>query len=203
MPQQIWVPRHAVASRQSKADQIAACSLQDIKAAATKRPEEEGAWCKALIINGSATGVPVATNECSQDSKRPKIIAGEGWGPVRVGAPSKVVDAFLGKGQRENSYNDAYFKQYAPKGVQVSFDSSTDTVHAIFFYNGQRGDEQMGLFCGQTAKGIGWQSSVEDVKNAYGKPIADYSGMDWGGKWQRLGFTGIDFRFERIGIPGN
>lgn len=179
------------------------CSLQDIKVAAAKRPKEEGTWCKALTLSGSATGVPVVTTECSQDSTKPKIIAGEGWGPVRLGAPSKAVDAFLGKGLRKSGNKDVYFKQYVPKGVEVSFDNSTDTVHAIFFYNGQRNDEQIGLFCGQTANGIGWQSSVEDVKHAYGKPTAEFSGTDS----VRLVFVGIDFRFEsgkmvRIGIPG-
>lgn len=183
------------------------CNLLDIQAAATKRPEDEGTWCKALIRSASETGGPAVTTLYSQDSTQPKVVAGEGWGSVRLGASSTVVDAFLGKGQRGNGYRDVYFKQYAPKGVEVSFENSTDTVHAIFFYNGQRNDEQIGVFCGQTAKGIGWQSTVEDVKNAYGKPTAEFSGSDWGGKWQRLVFAGIDFRFEngkmvRIGIPG-
>ena len=101
-----------------------------------------------------------------------------------------------------------YFKDYAPKGVQVSFENASNEVHAIYFYNGQRGSEEVGKFCGRTDKGISWQSSVDEVRKAYGQPTADYSGSDKGGTWERLVFAGIDFRFEngklvRISIPGN
>ncbi len=180
------------------------CNLRRLKAAAAKRSKEESAWCDALTASGGKTGISAATSAgCQQDSTRPEIVAGEGWRPVRIGATSKAVDAFLGEGQRGNRYSDVYFKEYASKGIEVSYDNSTDTVHAIFFYNGQHDREQIGLFCGQTAKGIGWRSSVEDVKHAYGKPVAEFSGIDW----VRLVFIGIDFRFEngkmvRIGIPG-
>lgn len=34
--------------------------------------------------------------DCQEDIAQPKIVAGEGWGPVRIGAASKTVDAFLG-----------------------------------------------------------------------------------------------------------
>src|ERR1017187_2296408 len=103
---------------------------------------------------------PAVIAPCSQESTRPGVVAGEGWGPVRLGAPLKAVDAFLGKGQRGYEYKDGYFKQYEPKGIEVSFDKSTNTVDAIFFYNGQQNDEQIGSFCGQTENGIGDRKSV-------------------------------------------
>lgn len=78
-------------------------------------------------------------------------------------------------------------------------------VHGIYFYNGQRDSPEFRVFCGQVDKGINWQSSIEEVKKAYGEPIAEFSGS---GTSKRLVFDGIDFRFEngklvRIGVPGN
>jgi hypothetical protein len=178
------------------------CRIQDIKATAAKRSKDDNAWCEALTAPRE-TGTAIRTAHCAPDSAQPKIIPGEGWGPVRIGASSKAVDALLGKMQAGNGYKDGYFKEYAPKGIQVNFNAKTNTVQAIFFYNGQRGDEQIGFFCGETLNGVGWQSSVEDVKHAFGNPKAEYSGADS----VRLEFDGIDFRFEdgkmvRIGIPG-
>jgi hypothetical protein len=88
------------------------------------------------------------------------------------------------------------------------FESASNTACAIFFYNGQRSSEDIGRFCGVTDRGISWQSSADEVKRVYGPPTSEFSGNDSGGTWQRLVFTGIDFRFEngrlvRIGIPGH
>jgi len=78
----------------------------------------------------------------------------------------------------------------------------------MYFYNRERESPEFGVFCGQVEKGITWQSSVDDVKRAYGQPTAEFSGTDVGGTWIRLAFAGVDFRFEngkmvRIGVPGN
>lgn len=175
------------------------CSLQDIKSEVAKRPHED--WCGAI----RAKVAPEKT-KCHEDAAQPKIVAGEGWGRIRLGAPLKAVDDFLGEGQVGHRYSGGYFKDYLATGVQVSFENA-NVVHAIFFYNRQQGDEEFRVFCGQTDKGINWQSSAEEVKKAYGQPTADYS-SDPGGSWERLVFAGIDFRFEnrklvRIGIPGN
>jgi hypothetical protein len=80
-------------------------------------------------------------------------------------------------------------------------------VHAIFFYNGQRTGPLVGIFCGKAEKDIDWHSSASDVINAYGQPAQEFGSPDGGYEWQRLVFTGIDFRFEyaqmvRIGVPG-
>jgi hypothetical protein len=183
------------------------CRLQDVEAEITKRSHtsDEDNWCKELLEDKSSAK-PVQAS-CREDAVRPTIVIGEGWGPVRLGADSKAVDAFLGGGQPGNRYRDVHFKDYPGMGVQVSFENKSDRVHAIFFYNGQRDSEEMGIFCGHINNGINWQSSVEEVKKTYGKPTAEFAGSDAGGTWQRLVFTGADFRFEngkmvRIGIPG-
>lgn len=115
----------------------------------------------------------------------------------------KAVKAALGEGHPSHKYSDVYFVEYRPQGIEISFNSSDDTVHAIYFYNRQQGSEQFGVFCGQTDKGVNWKSTVDDVKSLYGHPSADFMQGNAG----RLEFTGIDFRFEngnlvRIGVPG-
>jgi len=184
--------------------------LQDIETEVTKRshPKNEDDWCKELLEGKRETSVEPAQADCREDEAQPTIVAGEGWGPVRMGAASKTVDPFLGDGQPGSRYSDVYFKDYPRKGVQVSFENTSNTVHAIYFYNGQRDGRRIGVFCGHTNSGINWQSSVDEVKKTYGHPTAEFSGADSGGTWQRLVFAGIDFRFEngmmvRIGIPGH
>jgi hypothetical protein len=186
------------------------CRLQDIKTEVTKRsqPNDEGNWCKELLEGSSETSVQSAQADCREDKSQPTIVAGEGWGPVRIGAASKAVVAFLGDGQPGSRYSSGYFKEYPRKGVQVSFENTSNTVHAIYFYNGQRDSRRFEVFCGHTNNGINWQSSVDEVEKAYGRPTAEFSGANTGDTWQRLVFDGIDFRFEngklvRIGIPGN
>lgn len=146
--------------------------------------------------------------DCQVGEGQPKIVAGKGWGPVRIGAPSKTVDAFLGEGRPSRKYAHVYFKDYETKGIQVSFENDSGTVHDIYFYHRQGDSPEFAIFCGLVDKGISWQSSVEDVKRAYGQPTAEFSGSYLGVIWKRLVFEGIDFRFEnekmvRIGIPGN
>jgi hypothetical protein len=182
------------------------CTLQDIKATAAKRanPKGEDDWCKALVNQGKEL---TSQADCHEDEVQLKIVAGEGWGPARIGAASKTVDAFLGEGQSEKKYSKVFYRDYPLKGIQVAFENNSGTVHNIYFYNGQRDMPEFGVFCGQVDRGISWQSSVDDVKRAYGQPTAEFSGTYLGGTWKRLVFAGIDFRFEngkmvRIGIPG-
>lgn len=135
------------------------------------------------------------------------VTVGQGWGSIQIGATRKTIEGVLGKGQEASRLSDVYFVNYPPKGIQISFRTDDDTVHAIFFYNGERTGPEVGVFCGQTEKNIGWQASANDVINAYGQPVQEFSSADGGYVWQRLVFTGIDFRFEygkmvRIGIPG-
>ena len=177
------------------------CRLQDIKARAANR-QDENDWCEELSNKSKAQA------DCKQDEKQSRIIAEEGWGPVRVGASHEAVEAFLGKGKSGGRYSDVYFENYGAKGLEVSFNNVSNTVHAIYFYDGQRDKPEFAAFCGEVDKEITWQSSIGDVKKAFGTPIQEFSGTDIGGTWTRLAFDGIDFRFEngkmvRIGVPGN
>jgi hypothetical protein len=179
------------------------CDLQDIEAAAAKRAPDD--WCKDLL-NGEKTAKRTQA-DCDKDGSQVEIIADEGWGPIRVGSPQKGVEGFLGKGKSGRRYSDVYFENYEAKGLQVSFNNASNTVHAIYFYNGQRDSPEFATFCGQVEKSINWQSSIDDVEKAFGKPAKEFSGTDLGGTWTRLVFDGIDFRFEngkmvRIGVPG-
>lgn len=184
--------------------------MQDIEAEVAKGspPKAEDNWCTDLLGTNGDPSVEPAHVECREDAAQPTIVPDEGWGQLRIGTAATAIDALLGDGQTGHTYKGVYFKDYPPKGIQVSFESPSNTVHAIYFYNGQRGDEQFAVFCGHTSNGINWKSSVDEVKSKYGHPTADYSGTDSRGAWQRLAFDGIDFRFEngrmvRIGVPGN
>lgn len=162
---------------------------------------------KLSVARPTQSAITTTQADCHEDAAQPKIIAGVGWGPVHVGAASKEVDSFLGEGKLGSRYSDSFFKVYVQKGVQVLFESPGSTVRAVFFYNGQRSDEEFSTFCGDTDKNINWRSPIEDVKKAYGQPTAEFSGIDSGGSWNRIVFAGIDFRFEngrmvRIGVPG-
>lgn len=179
------------------------CILQNFKSRAAKRPDDDSEWCTALL-NGKMDAQKLST--CTLSESQPRISAGEGWGSVRLGIDVSIVEASLGIGQAGEKYRDSYFKDFPPKGIQVLFEKA-GKVRAIFFYNGQRDAENFGVFCGQTDKGINWQSSPAEVKKLYGTPVDDFSGKDSGGTWERLVFSGIDFRFEndkmvRIGVPG-
>ena len=145
-----------------------------------------------------------AASKPSENNSDAPIVAGKGWGKVCLGVDLNTVESVLGKGEGRSTYSDVYFKDYLAKGIQISYNNSDNTIHAIFFYNGQRRYESFVTPGVKTDKGINWKSSPEDVIKAYGKPKEDHQGEDW----RRIVFEGIDFRFEngvmvRIGIPGN
>jgi hypothetical protein len=89
-----------------------------------------------------------------------------------------------------------YFKDYETRGIQVSFENDSGTVHNIYFYHWQGDSPEFAVFCGLVDKGISWQSSVEEVKRAYGQPTAEFKGTCLRVISKRLVFEGIDFRFE-------
>jgi hypothetical protein len=177
------------------------CKLQDIKAAATKQPESGGNWCEDLL----AHNLPQSESyKCNVSESETKIAEGQGWGSVQVGASFGSIQAALGKATPSEEFSDVHFVEYRSRGIEISLNRADDKAHAIYFYNHQGGSGQFGVFCGQTTKGINWNSTMDDVRNAYGHPSADFIQGESG----RLQFPGIDFRFEngklvRIGIPGN
>ena len=126
----------------------------------------------------------------------PTIVAGSGWGAIRIGATKSQVVTALGTGQAPAKYRNTYCVDYSDKGVQVAYSTKDNTVTAVFFYNKQKGSTHFSTFQGSTSVGINWNSSVQEVIQKYGKPIRNYHGNDEGGPWQRRLFKGIDFRFE-------
>ena len=176
------------------------CKLKDIKTSASGERKGHGDWCEEILAQNFPLG---ESYKCSDDDARTQVEEGMGWGPVRVGASFQSVERVLGKGTPSEAFADVRFVEYRPRGIEVSFERTSNKVHAIYFYNQQRGSGQFGIFCGQAAKGINWNSTIEDVRNAYGHPSADFIQGNSG----RLQFSGIDFRFEsgkivRIGVPG-
>lgn len=156
------------------------------------------------------TFISATSGQNSGQQSEPSIVAGRGWGEVRVGAKRERVEAVLGEGvgreadPADPSLRRVYFREYPGKGVQVSYSHEGDKVEAIFFYNKQRGYEDLATAEVRTDRGIGWRASPDEVRRAYGKPKKDYRGRGW----RRMIFEGIDFRWEngvlvRIGIPGD
>lgn len=177
------------------------CKLQDIKAAATKQLQSRGNWCEDLLGHNLPES---ESHKCNAAESETRIAEGSGWGPVQIGASFRSIQAALGKATPSEEFSDVRFVEYRSRGIEISLNRADDKVHAIYFYNHQQGSGQFGVFCGQTTKGINWNSTVEEVRNAYGHPSADFIQGESG----RLQFPGIDFRFEngklvRIGIPGN
>lgn len=115
--------------------------------------------------------------------------------PVKAGGRVGL-GLLLAEGRTSRKYAHVCFKDYGLKGIQVSFENDSSRVHNMYFYNQQRDSPEFGVFCGEVDKGINWQSSVEDVKRAYGQPTAEFSGTYLGVISKRLMFEGIDFRFE-------
>jgi hypothetical protein len=139
-------------------------------------------------------------------NQSPDIVAGQGWGAVRLDASKRTIEKALGKFPEIDPVGDVYFVEYADQGIQLSFATKTNKVVAIFFYNKQLRKDHFSTFAGKTSKGIDWNSTEAEVIEAYGKPKEDYSG-GYSVMWRRMVYDGIDFRFEnnimvRIGIPG-
>src|SRR5262245_15276079 len=68
----------------------------------------------------------------------PDIIAGQGWGDVRLGASKKAIEKALGQFPETDPVCDAYFVNYSEEVIQLSFATKTNKVNAIFFYSKQR-----------------------------------------------------------------
>src|SRR5260370_35970406 len=173
-----------------------------------RRQQKAAVIGRRVDCQTARTSVAPSQSDCQTGEGQPKCVADEGWGPVRIGATLKTVDIFLAEGRPGKKYSNVYFKDYAVKGIQVSFENDSDTVHEMYFFNRQQDSPEFAIFCGQVDNSLNWQSSVEDVKRAYRQPTAEFSGSYSGVTWRRLVFAGIDFRFEnekmvRIAIPGN
>lgn len=127
------------------------------------------------------------------------IITNKGWKEVVIGADRKVIEKVLGEGEYDGrKYEDVYFVEYPLKGVQISYTNKNDEAYAIFFHkNKQTYYSDFITAPIQTDKGITWNSSPEDVINAYGKPPRDFGDDTGNNAWRRLEYDKIDFLFQR------
>jgi hypothetical protein len=144
--------------------------------------------------------IPLTTPFTSKTSEKvePVLITENGWGKVVVGAKRKVIEAVLGKGGHDgHKYEDVYFVEYPQKGVQISYINKRDEAHAIFFYNKQTYYSDFVTAPVKTDKGITWDSSPEDIIEAYGKPPRDFRDETGNNAWRRLEYDKIDFLFQQ------
>ena len=188
------------------------------KSSNVKKEEWEG-----IFEKGNKTMLGMITNFVSEndltDEKHKEllseypIIAGKGWGEIKIGTTKNEVEEFLlSKGNVKAKYDDVYFVDYKNYGVQINY-FLDDTVNVIFLYNNMLGYEYLDEMPLKTNKKINWNSTLAQIKEAYGEPIKYYSGKEiWlpdqtktEGSYERLEYNGINFRFEnnklvRIGI---
>lgn len=134
----------------------------------------------------------------ANEKSLPILMTENGWGKVVVGAKRKVIESVLGKGEHDGrKYDDVYFVEYPQKGVQISYTNKTNKAYAIFIY--YKNSTYYGDFVTpsvKTDKGITWNSSPDDIIEAYGKPPRDFSDDTGGSIWRRLEYDKIDFLFQ-------
>ena len=143
----------------------------------------------ALVVLAVMSGTAFAQQ--SQNASEPLIVAGKGWGKVSVGVDRKTVESVTGEGEKRSKYDDVYFIDYPAKGIQISYNNGDNTLHTVYFYNGQRRYENFAPFQGKTDKGIDWNSPPAAVIKAYGKPKEDNEGP---------GMAAIGFRRNRFSL---
>jgi len=124
------------------------------------------------------------------------IIEGQGWKHVVLGATKDDIVNVLGKSDNRSVYHEAYFLDYYQQGIQINFDTTSNTVETIFFYHNQADSKQYAPFIKGTDRGINFSSTVDEVLQKYGKPQNDYKSNDNGMDKRRIVYPNIDFRFE-------
>ncbi len=129
-------------------------------------------------------------------SENDSIIEGQGWKHIVLGTPNDEIMNMLGKPNNIQTFSDAYFYDYYKEGIEINLNRSSNMVDVIFFYNNQADRKQYSAFNKKTSKNIGFDNSLEDVTQKYGKPQKDFSGNDKGIEWRRLAYSNIDFYFE-------
>jgi hypothetical protein len=89
------------------------------------------------------------------------ILPGVGLRNCKIGAPIQDARELFGK---PSSQTDGHI-QFADRGVEVAIDKGK--VRVLFFHFRSRDHK---TYAGKTDKGIGKDSSMEDVTKQYGKP---------------------------------
>ena len=106
----------------------------------------DGGWCQEILARNFAES---DSYMCSNDEAQRQVEVGLGWGPVRLGASFQSIESALGKGTPSETFSDVRFVEYRWHGIEISFERTSNDVHAIYFYNHQQGSGQFGVFCGQ------------------------------------------------------
>lgn len=122
------------------------------------------------------------------------ILPGEGVKGCRVGGPIQAARDLFGK---PSSEPEGYIR-FADHGIDMAVEEGK--IRAIFFYYRSHTHRQ---YAGKTDKGIGKESSIEDVIKQYGKPdridesVVSEFGPEPGAKEQYLSYVklGIAFTF--------
>ena len=175
-----------------------------------------------LLLTGCArtptSGVPAVGHQPTSSSVtsdgaslnrqlRSRIVAGQGWGVVRIGAKRSEIESILGKPDDENADpNDGQFvhSDYTKLGVDVRYDSFRDRAVQVTFVKGATDMVGVGLFgnpdylpfTGGTDQGVGWESTPQQIKAAYGKPQLDRPNDDDGHDGRDIVYPGITFYFD-------
>ena len=134
-----------------------------------------------------------------------KVISGKGWGGVIIGATKEKINSEIGEFEIIHKNENIYVALYNDIGAELIFYVKDNTVRNMYFYR-KGADNVFYIYNGKTFKGktdkkIDLNNSVNDVIDAYGKPLKHHKGKSW----QRIIYDGIDFKFQnnrmvRIGI---
>lgn len=137
------------------------------------------------------------------------ILPGSGLARTVVGASREQIELSLGKGENlEPAFHQAEtdIVEYRSSRVIAVFGRDSNLLQAVYFHAGPQYVQPISTF--KTDKGLNWYASIADIRAAYGKPLAENSGVYDALKtiqWRVLEYSGIEFRFEnerlvRIGV---
>lgn len=118
-----------------------------------------------------------------------KVIRGEGWGPLVIGADLSAIERQLGKA-KVLPFGDNFIAQWKKLGIEAQIDRDK-TVTSIDFKFVDVLDE-FGSFRGQAQEGVSARSSMADVEAAYG-PAPQRNGR----RGEFLIYDGFSFYFDK------
>lgn len=151
------------------------------------------------LVTKTATSI----SEPSSASSGNAIVAGKGWGRVRLGATRDEIDSVLGKPDfsgKDNLANESY-ATYFKKGFVVVFNSQMKA--SVLRFIGDKtlyanGDTKFESFPGKPDKGLAWRNSSAQVIAAYGPPVKREAYASEPNKVEILNlyYPGIHFMFK-------
>ena len=123
------------------------------------------------------------------------ITAGKGIGECQLGKDIQVAIELFGT---PTQLSDGYFR-FASSGIDLMYSEGAGIEGMIFYYRSPKHE----VFSGTTSKGIGVDSSVDDVHRLYGSPsssnettISEFGALPGAKeKWMSFDHIGIAFTF--------